>query len=44
MLGESLFALIKRDRVREIRKISGKQSILSNMMITEIDRKGARLL
>ena len=43
MLGESLFALIKRDRVREIRKILDKKSV-SSMVITEIDRKGARLL
>ena len=42
MLGESLFALIKRDRVREIRKILDKRSI--SMVVTEIDRTGARLL
>ena len=45
MLGESLFALIKLDQVTEIRKIFDKKSTLSsNMVITDIDRKGARLL
>jgi pantoate kinase len=42
MLGESLFALIKPDQVREIREILDKRSI--SMVVTEIDRKGARLL
>jgi pantoate kinase len=45
MLGESLFALVKRDQVTEIRNIFNKKPVLcSNMVMMEIDRKGARLL
>jgi pantoate kinase len=45
MLGEAIFAIVKRDQVAEISKIFNRNADLrENMFITEIDHEGARLL
>jgi len=45
MLGETAFSVIKRDRVEEIREIFNRHALSErNVIITEIDFKGARLL
>lgn len=45
MLGESVFTIVKRDQVKEVQQIFNKHaSFQSNVIITDIDFKGARLL
>jgi len=45
MLGETAFSVVKRDQVEEIREIFNRHALSErNVIITEIDFKGARLL
>jgi len=45
MLGETAFSVVRRDRVEEIREIFSRHALSeSDVIITEIDSKGARLL
>lgn len=45
MLGETVFSVVKRDRVEEIREIFNRHARSErNVIMTEIDFKGARLL
>lgn len=44
MFGEMIFAIIKRDRVAEVREIFKKSPLHENVIIASIDHEGARLI